>query len=152
MQCHKCLHYVYNIVITHLSKHPTQGRFTLWTMKSHYGRWHFSMVKVHGPTSMVRLLKKIVLQDLGPSLGVNRMWIKKNDHASTSECVAFIQYMLKKGNFEKKKNSSSTVLLFFLGFHLSFISSLMCRRCGLQIFSQQFVQKLIKEFIYTWSM
>jgi len=26
---------------------------------------------------------------LGPSLGVNRMWTKKNDHAPKSECVEF---------------------------------------------------------------
>ena len=41
------------------------------------------------PTSMIWLLKNIVLKALGPSLGVNRMWTKKNDHAPKSECADF---------------------------------------------------------------
>ena len=48
-----------------------EGWFTLWTMKLDHGRGPFSMVQVHGPTFMVRLLKKTVLKALGPSLGVN---------------------------------------------------------------------------------
>ena len=77
----------------------------------------FSMLRVHGPTSMVRLLKEIVLKALGPSLGVKQMWTKKNDHAPKSECADFFKYMLKIGNSEK--NSSSTILLSFLGLRLS---------------------------------
>jgi len=60
----------------------------------HYGPWSRTMEDglcqwtwVHGPTSMVRLLIKLVLKALGPSLGVNRMWTKKNDYASKSEDV-----------------------------------------------------------------
>ena len=61
----------------------------VYTMDYEVGPWKmaFSMVWVHGPTFMVRLLKIIVLEDLGPSLGVNRMWIKKNDYAPQSECA-----------------------------------------------------------------
>ena len=44
----------------------SKGRFTLWTMKSDHGRWPFSMVRVHGPTSKVRLLKKNSFESLGP--------------------------------------------------------------------------------------
>jgi hypothetical protein len=36
---------------------------------------------------MVQLLNKIVLKALGPSLGVNQMCTKKNDHAPHNECV-----------------------------------------------------------------
>ena len=64
-----------------------KGQFTLWTMKLDHGRWPFSMVQVHGPISMVRLLKKIALKALGLSLGVNRMWTKKINHAPKSECA-----------------------------------------------------------------
>ena len=97
-----------------------EGPFTLWTMKSDHVSWPFSMIRVHGPTFMVRLLKKLVLKALGPSLGVNWMWIKKNEHAPKNECANFFQYMFKKGSFEK--NSSLTVLLFSLGLYLSFTS------------------------------
>ena len=36
---------------------------------------------------MVQLLNKLVLKALGPSLGLYRMWTKKNDHAQKNECV-----------------------------------------------------------------
>ena len=55
------------------------------------------MYRVHGPTSMVRLLKKIVLKALDPSLGVDQMWIKKNDHAPKSECAEFFLIHAQKG-------------------------------------------------------
>jgi len=42
------------------------------------------------------------------SLGVNRMWTKRNDHATKIECVDFCNIFLKKGNFER--NSSLTIL------------------------------------------
>jgi hypothetical protein len=41
------------------------GRFTPWTMKSYHGRWPFSMVRLHGPTSMIRLLDKSIYKALG---------------------------------------------------------------------------------------
>ena len=44
----------------------TKGRFTLWTMKSDHGRGSISIVRVHGPISMVRLLKKKFFESLGP--------------------------------------------------------------------------------------
>ena len=34
-------------------KEIVEGWFTPWTMKSNHGRWHFSMVLLDGPTSMV---------------------------------------------------------------------------------------------------
>ena len=56
------------------------------------------MVQFHGPTSMIRLLKKVVLKALDPSIGVNQMWTKKNDHASESECakISLATQMKKK--------------------------------------------------------
>ena len=46
-------------------------------------------------------------KSLGPSLVVNRMWTKRNDHASESACADI--YMSKKGSFEN--DSSLTILL-----------------------------------------
>ena len=83
----------------------TQGPFTLWTMKLDHERWPLSMIRVHGPTSMVRLLKKLVLKALGPSLGVNQMWNKKNHHAPKSEGACFFNRCPKR-----------VVLIFFLKF------------------------------------
>ena len=59
------------------------------------------MVRPHDPTSMARFLKKQVMNPLGPSLGVNQMWTKKDDHAPKSECVDLFdicpkQVVLKK--------------------------------------------------------
>ena len=65
-------------------------------------RWPLSMVQVHGLTSMVRLHKKLVLRALGPSLGVNRMWTKKNDHTPKSEGADFFNACPKRAILEKK--------------------------------------------------
>ena len=97
----------------------SKGWFTLWTIKSDHGRGPFLMVWVHGPTSMVRLLRKLVLKALGPLLCVNQMWTKKNDHAPKSKCVDFFLNMPKKGSFEKKFKCEH--LLSFLGASLVFI-------------------------------
>ena len=50
-------------------------------------------------------LKNQFIQSLGSSLGVNRMWIKRNDHAPKSECADFLSRRPKKGSFELKKES-----------------------------------------------
>ena len=57
----------------------------------HYGPWSRTMEEglFQWSKFMVRLLEKYVLKALGPSLGVNQVWTKKNDHASESECVDF---------------------------------------------------------------
>jgi hypothetical protein len=46
----------------------------------------------HGPISSK---KNQVTKPLGPSLGVNRMWTKRSDHAPESECV-FLVYANKR--------------------------------------------------------
>jgi hypothetical protein len=65
---------------------------------------------------MVRLLEKIVLKALGPSLGVNQMWTKKNDHAPKSEGVDLLNTCPKRAVLKKKK--SLTILLSSLGLYL----------------------------------
>jgi hypothetical protein len=52
---------------------------------------------------------------LGPSLGVNGMWTKRNDHAPKSECVGFSNICLERVVL-KKKTSSLTILLYPLAF------------------------------------
>ena len=93
---------------------PPWGRFTLWTIKSDHGRWTLSMVWVHGPTSMVWHHKKLVLRALGPSLGVNQMWTKKNDRAPKSEGVDFFNTYPKRTNLKKNQVWPFSCLL--LGF------------------------------------
>ena len=43
------------------------------------------MVFFHGPD----FLTNHFIKSLGPSLGVNWLWIKKNGHAPKSECVDY---------------------------------------------------------------
>ena len=77
-------------------------------MKSDHGRGSFPMVQL--PWS--HILNNQFTKVFGLSLGVNRMWSKRNDHASKSECADFFKYMSNKGSFEeKKKHSSLTMLL-----------------------------------------
>jgi hypothetical protein len=45
---------------------------------------------------------KLVLKALGPSLDVNRMWTKKDDHAPKCECAEFFLIHAPKGQFSKK--------------------------------------------------
>ena len=48
-------------------------------MDHEVGPW--KMAFSHGPTSMVQFLKNQFTEPLGPSLGVNQMWTKRNDRA-----------------------------------------------------------------------
>jgi hypothetical protein len=56
--------------------------------------------RVHGPTFMVQLLNNLVLKALGLSLGVNRMWTKKNDHAPQKVKVLIFLIRAQKGQFD----------------------------------------------------
>jgi hypothetical protein len=51
---------------------------------------------------VVQLLKKSVLKVLGPSLGVNQMWTKKNDHAPKIEFADMFLNTCPKRAFLKK--------------------------------------------------
>jgi hypothetical protein len=48
---------------------------------------------------------------LGPSLGANRMWTKRNDHAPKNECANHLIYMSKKGSFGIFMNESSLIII-----------------------------------------
>jgi hypothetical protein len=80
------------------------------------GLFHGSEFMVQLPCS--NLLKNQFKKPLGPSLGVNRMWTKKNGHAPRSKmCWFFYIYASKKAILKRKKNL--TIFLSSLGFHLS---------------------------------
>ena len=55
------------------------------------------------------LRKKQVTKSLGPSVDVNRVWIKRNDHASKNECVDFFSIWLKRVVLDKFKMEYSFV-------------------------------------------
>ena len=61
-----------------------------------HGRWPFPWSNFHGPIS----LKYQLTKPLGPSLGVNQMWTKNNDHAPKGECGFSYKYMPQKASFE----------------------------------------------------
>jgi hypothetical protein len=72
---------------------PT-GRFIPWTMKSDHERW---------PFPWFNFFKNQITKPLGLSLGVNRMWTKRNDHTPTSECAKFFLIYVQKEKFWLKK-------------------------------------------------
>ena len=49
----------------------------------------------HGLTSWSDFLKKAIYKVFGPSLGVNRMWTKRNDLAPKNECGDFFNICLE---------------------------------------------------------
>ena len=53
-------------------------------MNSSHGRFLTPRYKFMVYTSRSEFLKKWFTKPLGPSLGVNRMWTKRNDHAARS--------------------------------------------------------------------
>jgi hypothetical protein len=64
----------------------------VYTMDHEVGPWMmaFFMVRLDGPTFMVRVLEKIKFtKSLSPSLGVNRVWTKRNDHAPKMNVLIF---------------------------------------------------------------
>ena len=78
-----------------------QGRFPPWTMEDGLFSWSDLMVQLPWYDFF---LKTQFTKFLGPSLGVNQMWTKRNGHAPKSECVGFFSYMPKNSNFGKEKN------------------------------------------------
>jgi hypothetical protein len=99
--------------IKNLTLGLNKGRCTSWTMKSDHGRWSYSMVPLHGPTCMIYFFFKNI-KLLGPSLGVNQMWIERNDHAPKSECVDFQILNAQKGCFKKTKSNLITILFYIV--------------------------------------
>ena len=92
-----------------------KGQFTSCTMKTTHGRWFFfpcSVFMVQLPWS--DFLKNQFTKPLGPSLGVNWMWTKRNDHVLKSECIFFFLIYVQKRKFWR--NLSVTMLLSSLVF------------------------------------
>lgn len=58
---------------------------TPWTIKSENGRWPFSIVQL--------LKENQSINALGPSLVVNRMWTRMNNHASNKWISFFILFL-----------------------------------------------------------
>jgi hypothetical protein len=58
------------------------------------------MVRLDGPISMVS--NNQFIKFLGSSLGVNRMWTERIDHALKSGCVEFFNVCSKRAILEKK--------------------------------------------------
>jgi len=97
---------------------PTQGRFTLWTMKSDHGRWPLSMVWVHRPTSIVRLHKKNSFESLGP-LTRCKPNVDQEEWPCTKKWMCWILIHAQKGDLWKKIQvwPYSCLLLGFICLH-----------------------------------
>ena len=95
----------------------SKGQFTPWTMKSDHGRWPFSMVRLGGPISMVRFLKKSIYKAFGSLTRCKPNVDQEVWPCTKSDCVDFFLYMPQNNCFEK--NSSLTILLSSLVFILS---------------------------------
>ena len=87
-------------------------------MKSDHGRLPFFMVQLEVQLPWSIFSWKQFTKPLGLSLGVNRMWTKKNDHAQKVDVLKKINICSKRAVLKKEK-SSLTILLSSLGLHLS---------------------------------
>jgi hypothetical protein len=86
-----------------------------WSLATRFGLHHghevgpWKMAFYHGPTSMVRFKINQFTKPWGPSLGLNQVWTKRNDHAPKSECAHYFSICPKREVL--KKISSLTILL-----------------------------------------
>ena len=115
----KCIYFFCNIGDTFMLLYTFMFRVTSHSVPSlraslHDGPWNrtmendlFSWSNFNDPNSV----KSQFTKSLGPSLGVNCMWTKRNDHAPKSECVDFFLNICSKREVLRKKNSSLTILL-----------------------------------------
>ena len=90
-------------------------------MDHEVGPW--KMVFFHGPTIWSNFhglvsLKNILQSPLGPLVGVNGMWIKRNNHASRKKCAIFFYKKYVK-SVQFKKYFKLTFLLSSLVFIFS---------------------------------
>jgi hypothetical protein len=83
-------------------------------MKADHGRWPFLMVQLPWVLS---LKKSNFIKPLGPSLGVNQMWTKRNEHVPKNEYVDFQNTCPKKPVLKTIKFDHSLV---FSCLHLLF--------------------------------
>ena len=79
---------------------------------------HFSMVQGHGPTSMVWLLKHLVLKALGPSLGVNKCGPRRMTMHQKVNVLVFLNTCPQRAVLKKNQVwPFSCLLLGFTCFH-----------------------------------
>ena len=83
-------------------------------MKWDHERWPFPWLDMMVQLLWSDFLKKQITKPLGPSLGVNRMWIKRNDHAPKSERADFFNVSPKRAFL--KKNQVWPLSCLFFGF------------------------------------
>ena len=72
-----------------------------WRRTMEDGLFSWSNLMVQLSRSYLKINK--FMKPLGPSLGVNRMWTKRNDHAPKNECVGLIDACPKKAVLKPKK-------------------------------------------------
>ena len=72
-------------------------------------------------------LKHQIAKFLGPSLGVSRMWIKRNDHAPKSECAGFFHVCPEREIIKKK--SSLAIIVSSLVFIFSYLKFIFHKNC-----------------------
>jgi hypothetical protein len=119
-------------------------------MKSDHGRWPFFMVQLDGSTFMVRFSKYQFIKSLGPSLGVNWMWTKKNDHAQKVDVLIFLKYTPRNGSYKTNQVWPLSCLLFgftCLHFLLNMSKDVACKSSH-----NNFCKKKMSDLICTCDM
>jgi hypothetical protein len=81
-----------------------------WRQTMEGGLFPWSDLVVQLPWSA--FLKNQFTKPSGPSLGVNQMWTKRNDHAPKNWMCSLFKYMPEKGIFEKNQVWPCSCLLF----------------------------------------
>ena len=76
-----------------------EGRFTPWTWSRTMEDGLLPWSNFHGPISQKNNLQSL----LGPSLGVNWVWTKRNDHAPKNECAHYFNICLKMTVMKKNQ-------------------------------------------------
>ena len=95
-----------------LSRVGLQHGSRSWTMKD--GMFQFSnlLIHFHGPISSKERKKEKVTKPSGPSLGVNIMCTRRNEHAPKSECVVSFSKCPKKTLLKRKQIKFDHFVLF----------------------------------------
>ena len=94
------------------------NRGFVYTMDHEVIPWNMAFSMVQLPWS--HFLKNQFTKLLGPSLGVNQTWTKRNDHAPKSECIRLFLIYVQKGQFEKNNQVWSLFCLVFSSLHILF--------------------------------
>ena len=83
-------------------------RFIPWAMKMDHGRWYFSIVRLHGPTSMV--LKNSIYKVFGP-LTRSKLIVHQKERPCTTKWICWYLFPIyvQVGEFWKKKSSLTTL-------------------------------------------